>query len=584
MADGRFIGIFARGPGVERRLAAILVADVVGYSALMERDEAGTLDALKADREQVVDPAVRAHGGRIVKTMGDGLLVEFGSAVAAVLCATEIQRAGASEAGAGLHYRIGIHLGDVIVEGGDVLGDCVNVAARLEALAEPGGICLSGRVHEEISGKVELDCEDLGEIRVKNIERSLRVHRTRPGPASTPGTPAASVLERPALAVLPFDSMGGDPEQAYFADGLTEDLITALSLWRWFPVIARNSASVYKGSPVRVQQAAAELGARYVVEGAIRRSGNRVRVNVQLIDAKTAHHLWAEKYDRDLTDLFAVVDEITQEIAASIGPELETAEKRRAAAKPAGRLDAWDCWQRGMVHKNELTREGFFRAKEMFERAIALDPTFAQPHTWLAWLHQDDLDELFVSPRDEALANMLSEARRAISLDHSDAWAHVALGFALRRVGQLDDAIAAFEEAVAINPSHSFAYSQLGLTLGNAGSVEEGLALIEKGIRLNPRDPTTSFIMLQILAFQHLKADHYEEAIAAARRSIQQRPDNPISYVALAASLGHLGRIDEGRAALEQCERARPGYLAQGVHPEHVLGGLRKCGWQEPTS
>jgi adenylate cyclase len=572
---------------MQRKLAAILVADVVGYSGLMERDEVGTLSALKADREQIIEPRITAQSGRIVKSMGDGLLVEFASAVAAVRCAAEIQDAIGQQTGRaadGLRYRVGVHLGDVIVENEDLFGDCVNIAARLEGLAPPGGICFSDRVYEEARGKIDLDCEDLGEVPVKNIARLLRVYRVRSAFAAPAETSAEVILERPALAVLPFDSMGGDSEQGHFADGLTEDLITALSLWRWFPVVARNSTLVYKSRPTKVQQVAAELGARYVVEGAVRKSGERVRVSVQLIDAKTGHHLWAEKYDRNLTDVFAVLDEITQQIAAAIVPELETAERRQASAKPPRSLDAWDCWQRGMAYKNELTRDAFFRAKEMFERAIALDPTFAQPHTWLAWLYQDDHDELFISPPEEALANWLSEARRAISLDRNDAWAHVALGLGLRRAGRLDEAIAALKEAIEINPSHSFAYATLGSALGAAGLVEQGISMIEKGIRLNPRDPVLSFIMLQNLAYEHLKAHHYEEAITWAKKSMQQRPDNPIPYVALASSLGHLGRIDEGRNALEACEQARPGYLdhvAQtgSSQSEHILDGLRKCGW-----
>jgi adenylate cyclase len=574
------VGVF-RANAMQRRLAAILVADVVGYSGLMERDEAGTLSAVKSDRAQIIEPRITAQGGRIVKSMGDGLLVEFASAVAAVRCAKEIQDAIAAD---GLRYRVGVHLGDVIVENEDLFGDCVNIAARLEGLAPPGGICLSDRVYEEARGKVDLDCEDLGEVPLKNIARSLRVYRVRSAFAAPVETSVEVVLERPALAVLPFDSMGGDSGQGYFADGLTEDLITALSLWRWFPVVARNSTLVYKSRPTRVQQVAAELGVRYVVEGAVRKGGERVRVSVQLIDAKTGHHLWAEKYDRNLTDMFAVLDEITQQIAAAIVPELETSERRRASAKPPRSLDAWDCWQQGMAYKNELTRDAFFRAKEMFERATALDPTFAQPHTWLAWLHQDDHDELFISPPEEALANWLSEARKAISLDRNDAWAHVALGLGLRRAGRLDEAIAALEEAIEINPSHSFAYVTLGAALGAAGSVEQGISMIEKGIRLNPRDPMMSFIMLQNLAFEHLKAQHHEEAIVWARKSIQQRPDNPIPYVALASSLGHLDRIEEGRSALEACEGARPGYLdhmARTSPSEHVLDGLRKCGWSD---
>jgi adenylate cyclase len=575
---------------MQRRLAAILATDVVGYSRLMERDEDATLEALKADRLEVLDPAITEHAGRIVKSMGDGLLVEFADAVAAVHCAIGIQDAVRERPGAGverLRYRIGIHIGDVIVEDTDLYGDCVNVAARLEALAQPGGICLSDRVREEIRGKIDAGCEDLGVVTVKNIARPLRVHCIRSEFGSTPAGSADAMLERPALAVLPFETVGGDAEQAQFADGLTEDLITALSLWRSFPVIARNSTSVYKGSSARVQQLTGELGVRYVVEGTVRRSGERVRISAQLIDAKTGHHLWAEKYDGNLTDIFGLIDEITERIAAAVVPELETAERRQVATKAPQSLDAWECWQRGMGYKNELTKEGFLRAREMFERAIALDPTFAQPHTWLAWLHQDDHDELFISPPEDSLARWLSEARCAIGLDRNDAWAHVALGMGLKRAGQLDEALDVLAEAVAINPSHYFAHAHLGNALCTAGRVDEGISMIEKGIRLNPRDPLRSYHMLGMLARQHLKAGHYEAAIAWARKAIHERPDFPEALVTLASSLGHLNRIAEGRSALGGCERARPGYLetftrANATGDEHIIDGLRKCGRQVP--
>jgi adenylate cyclase len=334
-----------------RRLAAILAADVAGYSRLIGADEGGTLERLKALRRELLDPKIAEHRGRLVKTTGDGLLVEFGSVVDALRCAVEVQHEmGGRSAGVPpdnrIELRIGINVGDIVVEDGDIFGDGVNVAARLEALAEPGGICVAARVQEDAAGKLDLAFEDIGEQQLKNIARPVRVYRVRPHNAATLITRALALPDKPSIAVLPFQNMGGDPDQEHFADGMVEEIITALSKVRWFFVIARNSTFTYKGRAVDVKQVGRELGVRYVLEGSVRKSGNRTRITAQLVEAATGNHIWAERYDRELADIFAVQDEITERVVAAIEPELYAAEHFRARRKPPESLDAWECVMR----------------------------------------------------------------------------------------------------------------------------------------------------------------------------------------------------------------------------------------------
>jgi adenylate cyclase len=370
----------------ERRLAAILAADVVGYSRLIGVDEEGTLLRLKAIRAEVIDPAIAAHRGRLVKTTGDGLLVEFASVVDALRCAVEVQREITERGGDGppdrcIAFRIGIHQGDIVVENGDIFGDGVNVAARLEALAEPGGICVSARVQEDAAGRLDLAFADLGEQNLKNIARPIRAYRVEPQKASTPPAEAPLPLpDKPSIAVLPFQNMSGDPEQEYFADGMVEEIITALSRIRWLFVIARNSSFTYKGQAVDVKRVGRELGVRYVLEGSVRKGGDRVRVTAQLIDAISGAHVWADRYDRDLDDIFAVQDEITASVTGVIEPTLAEAEQRRVLRKPPERLDAWEAYQRGLWHLHRSGREETKTAQTLFRQAIALDPNFAPGH------------------------------------------------------------------------------------------------------------------------------------------------------------------------------------------------------------
>ncbi len=419
---------------VERRLAAILAADVVGYSRLMGIDEEGTLNQLRSIRAELIDPKITEHRGRIVKTTGDGLLVEFSSVVDGLRCATEWQR-GMAERNAGtsddrIEFRIGINVGDVAVEDGDIFGDGVNVAARLEGLAEPGGICVSARVQEDAAGRLDLMFDDMGEQALKNIARPVRVYRVRAtGATPTETTPNATPTEiapvlpdKPSIAVLPFQNMSGDPEQEFFADGIAEDIITALARYPSLFVIARNSSFSYKGRAVDVKQVGRELGVRYVLEGSLRKSGNRVRVTAQLVEAETGNHVWAERYDRDLADIFAVQDEITEATTIAIAPAIADAEQQRAMRKPPASLDAWGVYQRGMWHLSKAGNEDNALAEKLFQRAVDLDPMFAGGYIGLSAVLSRAKG---TQSEEEALA------RRAVALDGGNAEAHARLALSL---------------------------------------------------------------------------------------------------------------------------------------------------------
>ena len=374
-----------------RRLAAILAADVAGYSRLMGADEEGTLARLKASRAALIDPTIAEHKGRIVKTTGDGLLVEFASVVDAMRCATEWQR-GMAERNAEeatdvrITWRVGVNLGDVIIDDDDIHGDGVNIAARLEAMAEPGGICVSGTVRDHIGERLDLALDDMGEQTLKNIAQPIHVFRVLAEKKPMPEPAALPLPDKPSIAVLPFQNMSGDPEQEYFADGMVEEIITALSKIRWFFVIARNSTFTYKGHAVDVKQVGRELGVRYVLEGSVRKSGNRIRVTAQLVEAATGNHVWAERYDRDLADIFAVQDEITERVVAAIEPELYAAEYTRSQSKPPDSLDAWECVIRALSLIGQGTRDENTEAEALCRRAIALAPGYGRAHSLLAWV------------------------------------------------------------------------------------------------------------------------------------------------------------------------------------------------------
>jgi len=588
---------------VQRRLAAILAADVVGYSRLMSEDEAGTFAQLKAYRKELLEPKIAEHGGHIVKLMGDGVLVEFPSVVEAVKCAVDVQQAmvarntGVPE-DRQIKLRIGINIGDVIVEGDDIYGDGVNVAARLEAIAEPGSVCVSRSVYNQTKGKIGLGFEDLGERLVKNIPDPIRIYRvdlSRTDTESASRGPDAGTLpvpEKPSIAVLPFQNMSGDPEQEFFADGMAEDIITALSHYRWFFVIARNSSFTYKNRVVAVTQVARELGVRYVLEGSVRKAGSRVRVTAQLIDATTGNHIWAERYDRELDDIFALQDEITEIIVASVEPELGMVERERARRKLPENLDAWSSYQRGLWHLfDDVKRDSLAKAKRLFQRACELDPGFAPAHAELAYTH---VAEIIRGLTDDPVANLdaaADAAERAVSLDSRDAAARCALGRVLILRHAYERAKGEMEAALRLNASFDRAYYGLGLAFLFGGNPEESISQFETGIRLSPRSPVL-WAYWMMLGLAYINLQKYKEAATSFDEAIQQPNAAFMPFAFAAATLGQLGRIDEARSMLVEAKRRHPkvsintirntvDLLGPNSGMDWIIDGLRKAGLPE---
>jgi adenylate cyclase len=614
---------------VERKLAAILAADVAGYSRLIGADEEGTLARLKAHRRELIDPKIAEHRGRLVKTTGDGMLIEFASVVDALRCATEIQ-AGITErntvvpADARIEFRVGVHQGDIVVEDGDIFGDGVNVAARLETLAEPGGICVSARVQEDAAGKLSLGFDDIGDQELKNIARPVRVFRVRstlthpvpteqvrgPKAHDAPGSPLSrsagegaerrrreagegsvpslALPDKPSVAVLPFANMSSDPEQEFFADGIAEDIITALSRYPSLFVIARNSCFTYKGRAVDVKQVGRELGVRYVLEGGLRKSGNRIRVTAQLVEADTGKHVWAERYDRDLADIFALQDEITEAVTIAIAPAIADAEQQRAMRKPPGSLDAWAAYQRGLWHASKVTPDDNVLAQGLFQQAIDLDPTLSGAYVGLAVAHAQAAD-FQTRSRAEMRSSIEALARRAVALDGADAEARSLLANALWGRGDYQGALAEAERALATTPNLAFAHHMLGATLIFSGRAKEGLKALERSIRLDPRHPRSEVRLNQMALGLYFSGD-YAGAVEVAKRAIRSYPDFPNYYRWLAAALGQMGRIEEAKEALQKAMEIVPASFQSSVRervpwmrPEdhaHMLEGLRKAGWQ----
>jgi TolB-like protein/Flp pilus assembly protein TadD len=582
-------------PPTERKLAAILSADVVGYSRLMAEDEPETVRGIKAHRD-MMGGLVRQHAGRVVDAVGDNLLAEFASVVDAVSCAVAIQgeiaeRSREMPPDRGMRVRIGVNLGDVIVDEDRIYGDGVNLAARIQELSAAGGVAISGTAYDQVEGKLGLEYDDLGLQEVKNLARPVRVYRVRISEEADPGTETTvpGFAGRPAIAVLSFENLSGDPEQEYFADGLAEDLITRLSTWRWFPVIARNSSFVYKGQTLDVRRVSRELGARYIVEGSVRRAGERVRVTAQLIDASTGHHVWAERYDRELQDIFALQDEITEAIVASMNPELRQFETERAARRESENLDAWDSVQRAWWHMFQPGRGRNEKARALYRRAIELDPHSVWAFYGLCMTYVNDVINMTSESREDSLEEAVAAAKRCIELDDQDALGHCALGAAYTLLGRRGENLAAFEVAVELNPSLATGYQWLGTSLAWAGQSEEAIVNCEKAMRLSPKDPMTH-VSLHGIALAHFVAGRYEEAAKWSRRSLQHRPDSALAGCILAASLAQAGRLDEATAAIAATfPRARPSLsrvLQNVAHAdpdvaERFLEGLRKAGLPE---
>src|SRR3989441_2369265 len=569
---------------IERKLAAILSADVKGYSRLMGEDEVATIRTLTAYQEAMTT-FIQQHRGRVVDASGDNLLAEFASVVDAVQCAVEIQRELKTKnadlpAPQRMEFRIGINVGDVIVEGERIYGDGVNIAARLEGLAEAGGICISGIVYDQVETKLALGYEYLGEQTVKNIAKPVQVYRVQMEVgASTPTAP-----DKPSIAVLPFVNMSGDPEQEYFSDGITEDLITDLSKLSGLFVISRNSVFLYKGKAVKPEQVSQELGVRYVLEGSVRKAGSRVRITAQLIDATTGYHLWADRYDRDLQDIFAVQDDVTQQIVAALKVKLTGREQGRLGRTPTNILEAYDCFLRGLEYHAQRTQEANARARQMFERAIALDPQFAVAY---AFLGRTYLMELVFQweEKPQTAEQVFSLGQKAVALDDSQPTAHETLAYAYLGKKQHAQAIAEAERALSLDPNFADAYITLGDILSFAGRPEEAIRLVETAMRLNPCYPAS---YLWSLGHAYRLAGRYEEAIAALKRVLTRNPDHLTAHVLLAALYSGLGREAEARAEAAEILRVSPNYSLAVVRQrmpyqdpaelERTLDGLRQAG------
>jgi adenylate cyclase len=622
-----------------RKLAAILSADVAGYSRLMGEDEAATLATLTAYRE-VFAQLIAQHQGRVVDTSGDSVLAMFDSVVEAVRCVANVQQAlqarnAALPAARRMEFRVGVNLGDVIKQAdGSIYGDGVNIAARLQALADPGGICLSGTAYDQIKNKLPLDFDALGEKAVKNIAEPIRVYRVRSAlevaaPRMLPGrsavsrvlpkwlvagavalivgvgavgvwkyayrdasppaqvanapAPALQLPDKPSIAVLPFVNMSGDKEQEYFSDGMTEDVITSLSKRSGLFVIARNSVFGYKGRAVKPEQVSRELGVRYVMEGSVRKAGNRVRITAQLIDATTGYHLWAENYDGELKDIFALQDGITRKIVTAVAPKLAAGEQPRSGRQETTSIEAYDHFLRGVALFREYRKDSNTMARQMFERAIALDPNYARAYVWLSWLHFVDW-EFDWADQPGGLDRSLEAARKAVAQDDSLSEAHSVLGWDSLWKKQHDVAIAELERAVSLDPNSEWAYGNLAEVLNFAGRQDEAIGFAKKAMRLDPKYTVWPFM----LAHSYFLLRRYDEAIAALQDSLRRNPNFLPARRMLAVVYAELGRDQEARAEVAEILRISPEaslerwrermpYKNQ-IDMERFIAGLQKAG------
>lgn len=545
----------------ERRLAAILAGDVVGYSRLMGADEEGTLARLNAVRREFWEPKIAEYRGRIVKRTGDGVLIEFASVVDAARYGIEIQR-GMAKRNAEvpqdkrIELRMGIHIGDILVEDNDIFGDGVNVAARLEGIAEPGSICFSRAAFEQVDGKLDVSFEDGGEQQLKNIARPVRVYRANFTAVASAPVLALTLPDKPSIAVLPFQNMSGGPDQDYFVDGMVEEIITGLSRIKWLFVIARNSTFTYKGRAVDVKQVGRELGVRYVLEGSLRKVADRVRITAQLVDATTGAHVWAERYDRKSDDIFALQDEITLSVVGAIEPSLRSAEVERAKRKRPDSLDAYDLVLRAIPDVYSRMPEPSKRALVLLERAIVLDPNYALAHACAAECHHT----LFLrdAMREENRAAASRHAQTALAHGQDDALALTLAGFSIGMEGRdRAAAFAAFDAALAVCPSSGVTYILGSVILAFTGEAERAIDWAERALRLSPLDPwrSSAFVSLSIAHFQR---GRYEEAVANARKSVQAQPGFSVPYVALAASLAKHNRLEEAKAAAARLRELQP--------------------------
>jgi len=610
--------------GPRRKLTTILCADCAGYSRLMRADEEGTYRVLQACRH-MIDRLIGEHDGRIFGSAGDSVVAEFPSPVEAVRCAADIQQA-IEKLGAELpedhrmHFRIGINLGDVMIEGDDLIGDGVNVAARLQGLSEPGGICISGSVHEQIKNKLALDCDDLGDRIVKNIADPVRVHRVRTGLQATRrlgtagiGThwrtrlagvgllallslaaaivylkynernPAPQPCVHASIAVLPFANLSGDPAQDYFSDGTTEDIIAALGRFSDLSVIARVAVQQYKGKPLQPGELNRDLGVCYALEGSVRKNGDQVLVTAQLIDALSGLLLWSDSYDGELKDVFAVRNKITQSVTGKLAIKLQDIERQRAFKKPTDSLDAYDYVLRGRYSYDRNTRSANIEARALFERAIQLDPAYASAYVALGWTRLHAAGRGWTEFPDEALEQAESLAQKAIDLDEGNAQAHALLGAVYFNRGQFDVAIGENERAITLNPNDAASYAARGSILVYTGHAREAIESFEIALRLNPGMGSSR---LEPVGWAYYLERRYEEAVKALKAGLRTSPDDYFNHAGLAASYAQLGRKDEAVHAADDLRRVWPffevdSFVAQfegDANRALIVEGLRKAG------
>ena len=577
---------------LQRRLAAILSADVVGYSRLMGLDEAGTLSRLNALRRELIDPTIAAHSGRIVKLMGDGALVEFASAVDAVTCAIEIQRQvcerdTANSEGNPIQFRIGINVGDVIIQGDDILGDGVNIAARLEGIAEPGGISISEEAWRQVQGKVAANFIDAGEQNLKNIARSVRVYHVEfDKERATSGARPLSLRDTPSIAVLPFQNLSGDSEQDYFCDGLVDDILTSLSKLAGLRVIARNSSFSYKGRSVDVPDAARQLGVRYVLEGSVRKSGNRIRISAQLIDARDGTHLWAERYDRAIDDIFAIQDEITLVLATEMQVKLTEGEQARLRYTTTTNVEAWTYWAQGLSHfRQSISKERMRAARSCWEKALALDPTSAALNGMLSSVHWLDARFGWWDDRETALDKARIYADRALELDPENADAFTASSVALTMKGQYDEAVVHARRAVQLAPGSADAAHFASFVLASAGYAKEAVGESKRAMALNPNYPP---YYLGNLGYALRLAGQVEEAIAAFKAYDARVPGLGFGLTDLVILYQQSGQPDQAKHTAERFLSARPNFtitswlktqtIRDAGHLEADINALRSAG------
>jgi TolB-like protein/class 3 adenylate cyclase/Tfp pilus assembly protein PilF len=604
-------------PSIRRRLAAILAADIAGYSRLMGQDEAATVRDLKG-HQAVILPLVGRHGGRIIDTAGDGILAEFPSVIGATACAVEIQTIMAARNAdvpehRRMRFRIGINLGDVIHDETRIYGDGINVAARLEGLADPAAVLVSGAVYDQVRDRLDLAFEDLGERELKNIARPVRVYRVRapaepriaPAPGDAVGsepaggayggsaarTPMGKAGEAPSIAVLPFANMSNDPDQEYFADGMVEDILTALSRFTWLAVIARNSTFTYKGRAVDVRQVATELSVRYVLEGSVRRAARRVRITGQLIDATTGAHLWAERFDGDLEDIFDLQDRITEGVVGAIEPRIRKAEIERSRRKRPESLDAYDLYLRALPHVYAMRPDDNSKALQILEQAISLDPGFAAAFAYAAWCYEQRVVRGWPTARDSDIERGVKLARAAIATGSDDANAIVTAGFVLVMLGRDYDAgLAAVRRALDLNRNSAIVSILSGWANNFAGNLDEALTSFQRAQRLSPSDPG-AFFFVTGAAMSHLLSGRYAEAAEVAARSAATYADWDTTYWVLAPAYVHLDQIDRARAAVAKLLLLTPGATVSRYRTllpfrderrlAIVLDGLHKAGLPE---